>query len=135
MADNILLKNIRHDLAIGQHRYDCINARHRLTHIRISLAAIGFGLNERRFGQIEGIHFMPGLNEIGRHPAAHIAEADKCDFHVAYPIVGITNALPPSGEPSGQRWVMVLTLVQNLTPSMPCWLVSPNAERFQPPKL
>ncbi len=44
-------------------------------------------------------------------------------------MVGMTKALPPSGEPSGQRWVMVLTLVQNFTPSMPCWLVSPKALR------
>jgi sterol desaturase/sphingolipid hydroxylase (fatty acid hydroxylase superfamily) len=53
----------------------------------------------------------------------------------SYPIVGMTNEFPPSTEPSGQRWVIVLTLVQNFTPSMPCWLVSPNAERFHPPKL
>ena len=39
------------------------------------------------------------------------------------------------GEPSGQRWVTVLTLVQNLTPSVPYWLVSPKALRFQPPNV
>ena len=38
-------------------------------------------------------------------------------------------------EASGQRWVIVLTFVQNITPSMPCWLVSPKAERFQPPNV
>lgn len=26
---------------------------------------------------------------------------------------------------------MVLTLIQNFTPSMPCWLLSPKVERFQ----
>src|SRR5690606_2237149 len=35
---------------------------------------------------------------------------------------------------SGQRAVAVLVLVQNFTPSMPYWLVSPKPERFQPPK-
>ena len=53
-----------------------------------------------------------------------------------HPIVGMTNALAPSPTPpSGQRCVTVLTLVQNFTPSMPCWLVSPNALRFHPPKV
>ncbi|MEA3004237.1 MAG: hypothetical protein QOH81_3025, partial [Sphingomonadales bacterium] len=43
-----------------------------------------------------------------------------------YPMVGMTNAFSPVAEPSGQRWVTVLVLVQNLTPSMPCWLMSPK---------
>ena len=38
-------------------------------------------------------------------------------------------------SPSGQRAVTVLTLVQKRTPSMPCWLASPKALRFQPPKV
>ena len=52
-------------------------------------------------------------------------------------MVGMTKELAagPSRSVSGQRAVTVLTLVQNFTPSMPCWLVSPNAERFQPPKV
>ena len=37
--------------------------------------------------------------------------------------------------PLGQREVTVLTLVQNFTPSVPCWLVSPKADRFQPPNV
>ena len=54
----------------------------------------------------------------------------------AHPIVGMTNELSAcSSSLSGQRAVTVLTLVQNFTPSMPCWLVSPKAERFQPPKV
>jgi hypothetical protein len=52
-----------------------------------------------------------------------------------HPMVGMTNALSPVPPPSGQRWVTVLVLVQKRTPSMPCWLMSPKAERFQPPKL
>ena len=35
----------------------------------------------------------------------------------------------------GQRAVTVFVLVKNRTPSIPCWLASPNAERFQPPKV
>ena len=51
--------------------------------------------------------------------------------------VGAVHArwFDPSPPPSGQRWVTVLTLVQNLRPSVPYWLVSPNALRFHPPKL
>jgi len=49
-------------------------------------------------------------------------------------IVGITK-LESSVSPSGQRAVIVFTLVKNFTPSMPCWLVSPKALRFQPPKV
>ena len=40
-----------------------------------------------------------------------------------------------SSSLSGQRAVTVLVLVQNRRPSMPCWLMSPNADRFQPPKV
>ena len=48
-------------------------------------------------------------------------------------IVGMTNSAPCTS--SGQRLVTVLILVQNRTPSGPCWFVSPKAERFQPPKV
>jgi hypothetical protein len=51
-------------------------------------------------------------------------------------MVGMTNELSAcSSSLSGQRAVTVLVLVQNRRPSMPCWLMSPKAERFQPPKL
>ena len=51
-----------------------------------------------------------------------------------HPIVGMTNASVPSGEPSGQRWVIFLFLVQNLKPSVPYWSISPKPERVHPPK-
>ena len=54
-------------------------------------------------------------------------------FH-GYRIVGMTKLESPT-SPSGQRAVTVFTFVQNFRPSMPCWLVSPKAERFQPPKV
>ena len=48
-------------------------------------------------------------------------------------IVGMENSAP-SLMPDGQRLVTVLVRVQNLIESMPCWLRSPKAEAFQPPK-
>ena len=51
-----------------------------------------------------------------------------------YLIVGMMK-LESATSPSGQRAVTVFTLVQNFRPSMPCWLVSPKAERFQPPNV
>src|SRR3546814_14882664 len=49
--------------------------------------------------------------------------------------VGMRKAFSPDAAPSGQRWVTVLILVQKRTPSVPYWLVSQNALRFQPPKV
>ena len=43
--------------------------------------------------------------------------------------------MTPVAEPSGQRWVTFLFLVQKRTPSGPCWSMSPKPERFQPPKV
>jgi hypothetical protein len=43
--------------------------------------------------------------------------------------------LAPSLTPDGQRAVTVLVLVQKRIESGPCWLRSPKAERFQPPKV
>ena len=56
------------------------------------------------------------------------------DRTVTYRIVGIIKDWSPM-SPSGQRCVTVLTLVQKRTPSMPYWLWSPKADRFQPEKL
>src|SRR5690606_21071946 len=53
-----------------------------------------------------------------------------------YCMVGMTKLESTcSSAESGQRAVTVLVLVQKRTPSMPCWLMSPKAERFQPPKV
>ena len=112
-----------------------VDADDSFTHRSKNRAPIIPRTRQRLARQVKGIHRMPSLHKVRSHAAAHIAETYKSYFHVPYPIVGMTKALPPSGEPSGQRWVMVLTLVQNFTPSMPCWLVSPKADRFQPPKL
>ncbi len=71
----------------------------------------------------------------GAGPLPLPKEAGDLPHHQPHPIVGMTKALPPSTEPSGQRCVTVFTLVKNFTPSMPCWLVSPNALRFHPPNV
>jgi len=39
----------------------------------------------RRFGKVEGVDIMPGLDEVCGHAAAHVAEADKCDLHENLP--------------------------------------------------
>ena len=50
-----------------------------------------------------------------------------------YFIVGIWNSAP-SLMPLGQRLVTVLVRVQKRMESVPCWLRSPKALAFQPPK-
>ena len=47
----------------------------------------------------------------GRTPGRNVAKKREVGDHA---MVGITKALEPSGEPSGQRWVTFLFLVQNL---------------------
>ena len=42
--------------------------------------AIGLGLIARGCHQIERGHLVAGLDQIGRHRAAHVAEADECDI-------------------------------------------------------
>ena len=77
------------------------------------------------------------------HPACrHASDAqvviaiNRSSMGGPYAIVGMTNAFSsPTPAPSGQRCVTVLVLVQKRTPSMPCWLMSPKPDRFQPPKL
>ena len=50
---------------------------------------IGLGLIARGCDQIERGHLVAGLDQIGRHRAAHIAEADECDVcHVRIPPLG-----------------------------------------------
>ena len=70
-----------------------------------------------------------------QYPGLRLVTVKGCNGRhgLAYFIVGITNSAAPA--PSGQRAVTVLTLVKKRTPSLPCWLASPKAERFQPPKL
>ena len=84
-----------------------------------------FGLTPRRFQS--GEKDNPGESPTPATPTC---------APPSHPIVGMTKLESAcSSSLSGQRPVTVLTLVQNFTPSMPCWLVSPKAERFQPPKV
>jgi hypothetical protein len=36
---------------------------------------------KRGFAEVEGADLVARLDQIGGHPAAHVAEADKGDFH------------------------------------------------------
>ncbi len=48
--------------------------------------AVGPGLIARGRHQVECGHLVAGLDQIGRHRAAHVAEADECDVcHVPFP--------------------------------------------------
>ena len=40
---------------------------------------------ERGLAEVEGAHFVASLHKVRSHPAAHVAEADKGDFHVTLP--------------------------------------------------
>ena len=48
--------------------------------------AVGLGLIARGLHQIEADHLVAGLDQIGGHRPAHVAEADECDAcHVRFP--------------------------------------------------
>ena len=95
-------------------------------------------LHKGRLGVIGIVFFVvaaaaPLVGMTGAVPVA-IVLGNGAAAPGAYLIVGITKLESPT-SPSGQRAVTVFTFVQNFRPSMPCWLVSPKAERFQPPKV
>jgi len=96
------------------------------------------GRSERRSASFPpGREGLPGMPERQRRPMPE-EEWERASAR-PYAIVGMTNAeswtAPPSSSLSGQRAVTVLVLVQKRMPSMPCWLMSPKPERFQPPKV
>ena len=45
-----------------------------------NISAVGLGLIARGRHQIERGHLVAGLDQIGRHRPAHIAEANECDI-------------------------------------------------------
>ena len=48
---------------------------------RVRRAASAFRRLRHRFSdQVEGTNVMPRFGKVGRHSAAHVAEADECDF-------------------------------------------------------
>ena len=69
----------QHMLARRQHRDDDIGALHRGDRTVGDRRAIGLGLVARGADQIERHHLVAGLDQIGGHRAAHIAETDECD--------------------------------------------------------
>ena len=49
-------------------------------------SAVGLGLIARGRDQIERGHLVAGLDQIGRHRPAHVAEANECDIcHLEFP--------------------------------------------------
>ena len=66
-------------LAGGQHGDDDVGALHRADRALGDPSAVGLGLIARGRHQIERDHLVAGLDQIGRHRAAHVAEADECD--------------------------------------------------------
>ena len=44
-------------------------------------AAAFDGMCQRLFGKVEGADLVARLDEVGRHAAAHVAEADESDAH------------------------------------------------------
>ena len=124
-----------HFLDVGARRKGLLAAGDDQAALR-SIGIIG-GKGGDQIGQHLGVQRIQRLRAIEAHQrdGAALFHKDGFKAHRGYPIVGMTNALPPYMPPSGQRPVTVLRLVQNCTPSMPCWPMSPKALRFQPPKL
>ena len=69
----------QHMLAGRQHGDDDLGALHRADRAVGDPSAVGLGLIARGRHQIERDHLVAGLDQIGRHRAAHVAEADECD--------------------------------------------------------
>ena len=81
LADYAAFVDRFHDPAIGQHRDDAVDTLNGFGRVGEGGAAIVSGSRQCFFRQVEGVYLMPRLDEVCGHPAAHIAEADKGDFH------------------------------------------------------
>ena len=66
-------------LARRQHGDDDIGALDRGYRAVGDGSAVGLGLIARGRHQVERDHLVAGLDQIGRHRPAHIAEANECD--------------------------------------------------------
>src|SRR5205085_11065827 len=82
-----------------------------------------------------GAHDPAFLLALLRRRRGGESEQEGGEHGSGQPMVGMTKAFSPVAEPSGQRWVTFLFLVQKRTPSGPCWSMSPKPERFQPPNV
>ena len=83
VADNVVLIDRFHDLPVGQHRDHRLDTLDRILGGGEGVAAAILGGFERVLGQVEGAHLVPRLDQVRGHTAAHVAEADECDFHVS----------------------------------------------------
>ena len=62
-------------------------------------------MRQRFLAEVERADLVPGLGEIGRHPAAHVAEADECDARHAYRPFQFARPLLDEG---GHAFLLVL---------------------------
>ena len=77
LADHAAFVDRLHDLPIGQHGHGAVDALDGFARICESFTAVGLGRCQRFFRQVEGVHFVPRLDEVRGHAAAHVAEADE----------------------------------------------------------
>ena len=97
LAEHFCGVDALHDLAVGQHGDDRIYARHRIRDAGEGRAAIVLSLAQRVSRKIEGVDRVAGLHEVRGHAAAHVAEADECDFHMT----------PPPASGRGRGWAIL----------------------------
>ena len=83
VADNVAGVDRFYDGPVGQHGDNRFGVFHSIADIGEGFAASFLGAGQRILGQIERADVVPGFHKICGHPAAHIAEANKCDFHVS----------------------------------------------------
>ena len=69
----------KHMLAGRQHRNHDVGALDRANRAVGDPGTVGLRLIARGFHQIEARHLLAGLDQIGGHRPAHVAEPDECD--------------------------------------------------------
>src|SRR3546814_14007706 len=73
-------------------------------------AGIG-GARKRLFAEVESTDLMPRLRQIRGHPAAHVSESDKGDFHIFSP--------PACGRGRGRACPVNCTGGEETAPPLP----------------
>ena len=105
-----------------------------------TLAGGGRGIEAPRYAETQALAVGPRRLRLDSHAAPGLSgrTAERYGYPPRPGDLPEREAAPPSFSrtpPLGQRCVTVLIFVQKRTPSVPCWLTSPKAERFQPPKV
>src|SRR5690606_19649693 len=81
VREDVAFIDARNMLARGKHRHDGFGAGDRLGRRSRTNAAGVHGARQRLFAEIERADVMSRLRQIRGHPAAHVTESDKGDFH------------------------------------------------------